>query len=121
MGIDIKSFEVLYEDIVLYSVEVVDDTVRSIKRYNIVELPISLKEGMSDGLMRFFEFRCFDRNRPDIKTILRKIGVPYYNPYLICRKMHGLVAHDNTWVRFEDEQGLTYARAKADISKFGGC
>jgi len=56
-----------------------------------------------EDLMEFYEDRCFSRERENCKTVLKSIGLDYYDPELICRKTHGLQFDDFVWLQFSDE------------------
>ena len=59
------------------------------------------KISMSD-FYEFLEFRCFPRTRVNTKEILS--GKLYgYEPLLIVRETHGVMADDCFWLRFDDE------------------
>lgn len=70
----------------------------------------------ADKITRFefgeiLEDRCWDRNRPDIKKILKLIGLDEYNPYEICKRTHGCMYQDHIWFRFPGEL-LNYEELK---------
>lgn len=42
----------------------------------------------------------------------------FYQPKLICRKTHGIVAHDHYWIRYADDPtDLSYASLMQEMSK----
>lgn len=47
----------------------------------------------------FLESRCFPRMRPDIKLILKKMGVDSYDPYQMICRTQGRTYDDNQWIR----------------------
>lgn len=51
---------------------------------------------------RFFEDHIIDRNRRDIKELLRYHGLDFYDPELIARISYGRTC-DYYWMRFDDE------------------
>ena len=56
-------------------------------------------------LDKFFADRCF-------------AGLTLYQPKLICRKTHGIVAHDHYWIRYADDPSdLSYASLMQEMSK----
>lgn len=70
----------------------------------------------ADKITRFefgeiLEDRCWDKNRPDINTILELLGIDEYNPYEICKRTHGKMYQDKIWFRFPGEL-LTYEEVK---------
>ena len=53
-------------------------------------------------LDKFFADRCFPSTRQNAKELLAIAGLTLYQPKLICRKTHGIVAHDHYWIRYAD-------------------
>ena len=51
-------------------------------------------------LDKFFADRCFPSTRQNAKELLAIAGLTLYQPKLICRKTHGIVAHDHYWIRY---------------------
>ncbi|MDD5797454.1 MAG: MATE family efflux transporter [Clostridiaceae bacterium] len=49
----------------------------------------------------FLESRCFPRTRDKMKLVLRDLGIPFYDPYLIIQKTEGRMAEDDFWIRIE--------------------
>lgn len=49
----------------------------------------------------FLESRCFPRTRDKMKLMLRDLGIPFYDPYLIIQKTEGKMAEDDFWIRIE--------------------
>ena len=47
----------------------------------------------------FLESRCFPRERDKMKLVLRDLGIPFYDPFLIIEKTQGRMAEDNFWIR----------------------
>lgn len=47
----------------------------------------------------FLLSRCFPNTRPDIKLILKKIGVDSYDPYQMICRTHGRTYDDDQWIR----------------------
>lgn len=60
-------------------------------------------------LEKLFERRCFPRERRDANELLKGLGVPFYNPYMIVLKTHGRMWDDYFWIKFEGED-LDYER-----------
>ena len=54
-------------------------------------------------LDKFFADRCFPSTRQNAKELLAIAGLTLYQPKLICRKTHGIVAHDHYWIRYADD------------------
>ena len=65
-----------------------------------------------EDLMEFYEERCFPRERANCKTVLKSIGLDYYDPELICRKTHGQQFDDFMWIQFSDEPQVEYKDIK---------
>lgn len=52
-------------------------------------------------LLEYFEERCIPRTRPDIKIILRGMGLSEeYDPFEFVKKTRGYLVHDTFWIRF---------------------
>lgn len=54
-----------------------------------------------DAYMEFLRTRCFPENRDKIKLVLKDLGLPFYDPFLIIEKTEGRMAEDNFWIRIE--------------------
>lgn len=49
------------------------------------------------------EERCFPRTRDKMKSILRAMDLPFYDPWLIVQKTQGRMADDHQWIRIEED------------------
>ena len=49
----------------------------------------------------FLESRCFPRDRDKQKIILKELGLPFYDPFLIIEKTEGRMSEDHFWIRIE--------------------
>ena len=49
----------------------------------------------------FLESRCFPRTRDKMKLVLKDLGIPFYDPYLIIQKTEGRMSEDDFWIRIE--------------------
>lgn len=49
----------------------------------------------------FLESRCFPRTRDKMKLVLKDLGIPFYDPYLIIQKTEGRMTEDDFWIRIE--------------------
>ena len=58
---------------------------------------------------RFFESRCFPKERRNCKQLLEDLELEEYIPLDIVRKTHGRQLEDYCWIRFEGEE-LDYER-----------
>lgn len=65
-----------------------------------------------EDLIESYEDRCFPRERANCKTVLKSIGLDYYNPELICRKTHGQQFDDFIRIQFSDEPQVEYKDIK---------
>lgn len=54
-----------------------------------------------DMYMEFLESRCFPRTRDKMKLVLKDLGLPFYDPFLIIEKTKGRMAEDNFWLKIE--------------------
>lgn len=76
---------------------------------NPVMLPFGINTNptMKD-LQNFYESRCFPRDRVNCNSILKRLDIPFYEPELICRRLHGVDNDDYMWLNFSDEEQVTY-------------
>lgn len=56
-----------------------------------------------EDLESFLESRCIPRTRDGIKSYLKSIDVPYYDPYLIIKKTGGRSVEDNFYLEIIDD------------------
>ena len=69
-------------------------------------------------LDKFFADRCFPSTRQNAKELLAIAGLTLYQPKLIRRATHGIVAHDHYWIRYADDPtDLSYASLIQEMSK----
>ena len=57
--------------------------------------------GCGEDYREFLESRCFPRTRDKMKLVLKDLGIPFYDPYLIIQKTEGRMAEDDFWIRIE--------------------
>ena len=69
------------------------------------------KTASFDDFISFLEERCFPKERANCKEVLKLIGLDYYDPYAIVHKTHGVMCHDNFWIKFEGEN-ITYEETR---------
>ena len=55
------------------------------------------------SVYEFLEDRCFPKTRANCKRVLQRLGLDYYDAYLICKKTHGVLWEDFNWIRFDNE------------------
>lgn len=80
---------------------------------DILSLPFGVRDTVTySDLLEFYEDRCFPRERANCKDVLKRLGLDYYDPELICRKTHGLQFDDFTWLQFRDEPQVCYQDIK---------
>lgn len=79
---------------------------------NIYALPFGVRQNptMAD-LNRFFESRCFPKERRNCRQLLEDLGLEDYIPLEIVRKTHGRQLEDYCWIRFDGEE-LSYEDVK---------
>jgi len=77
---------------------------------DIYALPfgVNMKPNLAD-VGRFFESRCFPKERRNCRQLLDDLGLQEYIPLDIVRKTHGRQLEDYCWIRFEGED-LEYER-----------
>lgn len=108
------SFKVYLQEQLLSEV-FVKGTEVNFKNYsdNYLFLPFGVREEVTyQDLLDFYENRCFPRERANCKTVLKTLGLDYYDPELICRKTHGLQFDDFVWIQFSDEPQVEYKDIK---------
>lgn len=54
-----------------------------------------------DSYLEFLKSRCFPESRDKLKLVLRDLGIPFYDPFLIIEKTEGRMAEDKFWLRIE--------------------
>ncbi len=52
-----------------------------------------------DDFEEFLRSRCFPESRAHLKSILRELDIPYYDPLQIIEKTEGRMAEDLQWIR----------------------
>ena len=77
---------------------------------DIYALPFGVNRNPSIAdVNRFFESRCFPRERRNCKQLLEDLGLEEYIPLEIVRKTHGRQLEDYCWIKFDGEE-LDYER-----------
>lgn len=84
----------------------VDERLRKIKIYNYTHDLIKRAFGRDEHPTYeyyeiFLESRCFPRSRDKMKLILKDLGLPFYDPFMIIEKTEGRMAEDDFWIRIE--------------------
>lgn len=54
-------------------------------------------------LTEILKTRCWEDNRAGLDELLKKIGVPFYDPLEIVKKTHGVSYNDFLWIQFHGE------------------
>lgn len=54
-------------------------------------------------LTEILKTRCWEDNRADLDKLLKKIGVPFYDPLEIVKRTHGVSYNDFLWIQFRGE------------------
>ncbi len=49
----------------------------------------------------FLKTRCFPEERDKMKLVLKDLGIPFYDPFMIIEKTEGRMAEDDFWIRIE--------------------
>jgi len=99
------NFSVYYSNRLVADVFARDEDVR-LYRY---ETNPAMQLFYTDNITRYelgevLTSRCWDEGRENLNLYLDKIGVAEYNPYLICRKTHGIMLSDSFWFKFLGEK-----------------
>lgn len=75
-----------------------------IKNYasHIMFRAFGVKENPSySDYKEFLKSRCFPETRDKMKLILKEMGLPFYDPFLIIKKTEGRMAEDHFWIKIE--------------------
>lgn len=56
----------------------------------------------------FLKDRCFPDTRENTDEILKELGLKSYVPLEICKKTHGLLFDDYTWLKFPEDGEIEY-------------
>lgn len=54
-----------------------------------------------EAYVDFLKSRCFPESRDKLKLVLKDLGLPFYDPFMIIEKTEGRMAEDNFWIRIE--------------------
>ncbi|MDE6706861.1 MAG: hypothetical protein K2K06_02350 [Oscillospiraceae bacterium] len=68
----------------------------------------------------FLEDRCFPRTRDNCDELLACIGLKHYSPIDIIMVTHGVQHDDHFWIRFDDQEDLTWERISRECN-WRGC
>lgn len=84
----------------------VDELRKRVKIKNYTENPFFRAFGnreMPDyeEYQEFLKSRCFPENRDKMKLILKDLGLPFYDPFMIIEKTEGRMAEDSFWIKIE--------------------
>ena len=95
----------MYENIVCTVIDV-DEISRKVKIKNYIENPLFRAFGKNneptfDEYEEFLESRCFPKERDKIKIELKKLNIPFYDPFMIIEKTQGRMADDKFWIKIE--------------------
>ena len=72
---------------------------------NVYALPFGVRKNPTiTDVTRFFESRCFPKERRNCKQLLEDLGLEEYIPLDIVRKTHGRQLEDYCWIKFEGEE-----------------
>ncbi len=114
MGKEIE-FDYMLEDKVMTSIRF--NPITGVVHFrNLTSEPVckafgNRKSVSEDDVNDLLESRCFEEGRADCDKLLRDLDIEFYNPLLIVRKTHGVMIHDDFWIRFAGEN-ITYEEAR---------
>lgn len=97
-----KRLRYMYKSTVCTIIDV-DDLDRKVEIRNYMTNPMYRAFGVNtepsyEDYEAFLESRCFPRTRDKIKIELRRLGIPFYDPFLIIEKTAGRMADDDFWI-----------------------
>lgn len=75
---------------------------RFVKNHPVKQI-FSVEEMDVFKLTEILKTRCWEDNRAGIDDLLKKIGVPFYDPLEIVKKTHGVSYNDFLWIQFRGE------------------
>ena len=79
---------------------------------NEVENAIKTNNITLEDVKHLFATRVMPKTRDRCAWVLKHIGVPYYDEYLICRKTNGACTDAYNWIRLDDRKELKYEDVK---------
>ncbi len=96
-------FDYMMKDFVVSHIVVYIDGSVSIKNFtdNRFYLPFMYQGVTREDVEDLLRTRVFDEGRPDKREMLRKMGVPFYDPLMIVLRTRGVKLKDYFWVRFD--------------------
>lgn len=100
-------FSVMYKDELVADVKLdtMDADSTSIKRYILgPKQPFMCNREDVPYIYDFLESRCFENGRVDLPEILKAHNMTENNPYIWCRKTHGVKYSDYWWIKFPGEE-----------------
>ncbi|HIX11062.1 MAG TPA: hypothetical protein H9739_05700 [Candidatus Agathobaculum pullistercoris] len=117
-------FEICWEDTPVVRVSYDEQAQPQFAVLNQAPLPVLLygmdgkAQPTAERLKRFFVDRCFPSTRQNAGELLKALGLSLYQPKLICRKTHGVAAHDHFWIRYADDPAdLNYRALRQEMQK----
>lgn len=95
----------MYENIVCTVIDV-DEINRKVKIKNYIENTLFRAFGINneptfEEYENFLESRCFPKERDKIKIELKKLNIPFFDPFMIIEKTQGRMAEDKFWIKIE--------------------
>ncbi|MBQ3418597.1 MAG: helix-turn-helix domain-containing protein [Erysipelotrichaceae bacterium] len=95
----------MYENIVCTVIDV-DEISRKVKIKNYIDNALFRAFGINneptfEEYEEFLESRCFPKERDKIKLELKKLNIPFYDPFMIIEKTEGRMAEDKFWIKIE--------------------
>lgn len=115
----VLKFDYMHENTVCTHVEVDLQTKQfSVENFTKIKARtvFAKREPNIENLVKFFEERCFPRNRQDEKEILTYLGLTQYDPLSIVRVTKGALHSDHCWIRFDGDKS-TWKEVKEKLDK----
>lgn len=114
MLINYLQFDVLWRDTLISTVSVDGLNVRLVNYDSRILLrPFGINTQIDiNDVYDFFLSRVIPPTRDGIETVLKAIGLTEYNPVAIARITHGILTDDYTWIRFKEDDNLTWNDVK---------
>lgn len=97
----------MYHNMVCTIIDV-DDVERKVRIHNYIDNPLYRAFGVNtepsyEDYEEFLESRCFPRSRDKLKLELKRLDIPFYDPFMIIEKTEGRMAEDDFWIKIENK------------------
>ena len=86
----------------------INNKTKKVKIKNHMSSPLNCAFGIKKtveyrDVIKFLENRTFEPNRSDLDDILSLFGLKEYDPYLLCKMLHGKCEGNDNWIDFQED------------------